>query len=132
MDDADAVRAQIPDFPGYAVLADRRRSDELIRSYLGEALSELADRHADFFADRHEAYQRLLMRAGFMNQLAFHAFEYADEDEARQAAVAASDRAVLELADRASDVDASAIAAYLTGITVAFDARDAAMEGKTL
>lgn len=128
MDDADAVRAQIPNFPGYAALTDRRLSDELVRSYLGEALSELAARHPDFFAAGQEAYQRLLLRAGFANQLAFHAFEYADGDAARQAAVAAADGALVAIADRASAVDADGIAAYLDDVTAAFDARDAAME----
>lgn len=130
MDDADAVRAQIPNFPGYATLADRRLADELVRSYLGEALSELAARHPDFFADAHDGYQRLIMRAGFMNQLAFHAFEYADGDAARQAAVAAGDRSLLTVADRSGAVDASGIPSYLDDVTAAFDRRDAAMEGK--
>lgn len=130
MDDADAVRAQIPNFPGYATLADRRMADELVRSYLGEALSELAARHPEIFADAQDGYQRLLMRAGFMNQLAFHAFEYADGDAARQAAVAAGDRKVLALADRAATVEATSIPAYLDDVTAAFDRRDAAMEGK--
>lgn len=130
MDDADAVRAQIPNFPGYATLADRRLADELVRSYLGEALSELAARHPDFFADAHDGYQRLIMRAGFMNQLAFHAFEYADGDAARQAAVAAGDRDLLTIADRSGAVDASGIPSYLDDVTAAFDRRDAAMEGK--
>lgn len=130
MDDADAVRAQIPTFPGYATLADRRLADELVRSYLGEALSELADRHPDFFADAHDGYQRLLMRAGFANQLAFHAFEYADGDATRQAAVAAGDVALIAVADRAATVGASGIPGYLDDVTAAFDRRDAAMEGK--
>lgn len=130
MDDADAIRAQIPNFPGYATLPDRRLADELVRSYLGEALSELAARHPDFFADAHDGYQRLLMRASFMNQLAFHAFEYSDGDAVRQAAVAAGDRAIVTVADRSSVVEAAGIPAYLDDVTAAFDGRDAAMEGK--
>lgn len=127
MDAIESIKARIPQFAGYEELEARRDDDELIRSYLGEALSTLNANHPDFFADRSEAYENLIIRAGFMNQAAFRAFEYAQLDAAHLDAVARNDRAMLDLADRAPAVAAGDVATYLDELTAAFDRRDDAM-----
>jgi hypothetical protein len=127
MDAIASIKARIPEFGGYADLVARRDDDELVRSYLGEALATLNADHPDFFADRSETYEDLIIRAGFMNQAAFHAFEYAKLDPAHLDGVAQADLAMLDLADRASTVAAGEVAGYLDELTAAFDRRDAAM-----
>jgi hypothetical protein len=127
MDAIESIKARIPQFAGYEELEARRDDDELIRSYLGEALATLNANHPDFFADRSDAYENLIIRAGFMNQAAFRAFEYAKLDPTHLDAVAQNDRAMLDLADRAPAVAAGEVAGYLDDLTAAFDRRDNAM-----
>jgi len=127
MDAIESIKARIPQFAGYGELEARRDDDELVRSYLGEALSTLNANHPDFFAERSEAYENLIIRAGFMNQMAFRAFEYAKLDPAHLDAIAQNDQAMLDLADRAPNVAAGDVPAYLDELTAAFDRRDGAM-----
>jgi hypothetical protein len=128
MDAIASITERIPQFAGYADLDGRRADDELVRSYLGEALSTLNSNHPDFFADRSDAYEDLIIRAGFMNQVAFHSFEYAKLDPSHLDAVAANDAALLDLADKAPAVAAGEVAGYIDALTAAFDRRDAAMK----
>jgi len=127
MDAIESIKARIPQFGGYADLEARRDDDELVRSYLGEALATLNANHPDLFADRSEAYENLIIRAGFMNQGAFHAFEYARLDPSHLETVAQGDLALLDLADRAPSIAAGDVAAYLDDLSAAFDRRDDAM-----
>jgi hypothetical protein len=131
MDAVEAIRAKIPQFQGYADETTRRLSDELVRSYLGEALALLRERHPDFFAQRSDAFETLLLRAGFMNQQAFHSFEYAHLDETDQAAIAAADLSLIQLADRTSTIDAAGIPDFLNDLTAAFDKRDLLMSSES-
>jgi hypothetical protein len=128
MDAIAGIKARIPQFAGYADLEGRREDDELVRSYLGEALSTLNANHPDFFTDRSEVYESLIIRAGFMNQLAFHSFEYAKLDPSHLEAVAQNDLAMLDLADKAPTIAAGEVAAYIEALMAAFDRRDAAMQ----
>lgn len=127
MDAIESITARIPQFRGYDDLEGRRDDDELVRSYLGEALATLNANHPDFFAERSDAYESLIFRAGFMNQMAFRAFEYAELDQSHLDAIAANDCAMLDLADRAPAIAVGEVAGYLDELTVAFDRRDAAM-----
>lgn len=129
MDGLETIGAKISNFPGYGTLEARRSSDELVRSYAGEALASLDELHPEFFAERSDAYESLSLRLGFMNQVAFHAFEYAAQSDARRAAVAQADSALVAVADRAAQVALAAVPAYLDDMTAALDARDAAMKG---
>ncbi len=122
----DSLRDRIPDFGGYLNEEDRRRSDELVRSYVGEAIAVLQDRVAPATPD--PRFERTLLRAGFMNQIAFKAFEYAALDEARIYAVSRNDLRLVNLADRAPTTDAKDVDAYLAEVAAAFDARDRGME----
>jgi hypothetical protein len=131
MDAVEAIRAKIPQFPGYVDETTRRLSDELVRSYLGEALALLRERHPDFFGQRSDAFEALLLRAGFMNQQAFHAFEYRHLDETEQAGIATADLALIQLADRTATIDAAGIPGFLNDLTAAFDTRDALMSNQS-
>jgi len=59
--------------------------------------------------------------------MAFRAFEYAKLDPAHLDAIAQNDQAMLDLADRAPNVAAGDVPAYLDELTAAFDRRDGAM-----
>ncbi len=127
MDALDEIRAKIPQFPGYDDDTARRLSDELVRSYLGEALALLREQHPDFFAQGSDAFEALVLRAGFMNQQAFHAFEYQHLDSDGLSVVAEDDRTLVELADRAHNITAADLPAFLDDLTAAFNRRDAVM-----
>lgn len=127
MDPIESIKARIPQFGGYADLEARRDDDELVRSYLGEALATLHANHPEIFAETGEMYDSLIVRAGFMNQLAFRSFEYAKLDPSQLDEVAQNDLAMVDLADRAPGVEPAGLAAYLADLTAAFDRRDAAM-----
>lgn len=127
MDTLETLRLKIPDYPGYANEDDRRKSDELVRSYVGEALAELRDRVAALDGK----FDSLLMRAGFTNQSAFRAFESARLDDARAAGMYAADLDLVELADRSERIEAGAIDVHLADVDAAFDRRERSMESGT-
>lgn len=122
----EALRAKIPQFPGYGDERARRVADEMIRSYMGEALALLDERHPEYFADM-ERSEKLISRTSFMNQSAFKAFEYAQMDEALERDLHDEDTAVIEVADRAQTVEAAGLEAYLDEIADALDRRDQTM-----
>lgn len=126
MDTFESLRAKIPDFSGYLNEGDRRRSDELVRSYVGEALAALQSRVAPAGEDLR--FEHVLLRAGFMNQIAFRAFEYATLDGERVRAISANDVRILDLADRAVSIEPGGVDVFLSEVTAAFDLRDRAME----
>ena len=128
MDVLAALRTKINAFPGYASEDERRRSDELVRSYLGEALALAQTRLDGLPAALESRLGDLVLRAGFRNQIAFKAFEYATLDGAKVARVAANDQRLLDLADRAGAVDAAALPAFLDDVDAAFDVRDREMQ----
>ena len=128
MDAIAAITARIPLFQGYAGLESRRVDDELIRSYVGERLAALSAAHPEYFAPIEDEYESTIIRAGFMNQVAFHAFEYVKLDGAYLSQIAEHDLALLDLADRAETVTPDGAAAYLDALVAAFDRRDAEMK----
>ena len=127
MDTLETLRLKIPDYPGYTNEDDRRKSDELVRSYVGEALAELRDR----VAASDGKFDSVLLRAGFTNQSAFRALEFARLDDARAAGMYAADLHLVELADRSGRIDAGAIDGHLADVDAAFDRRERSMESGT-
>jgi hypothetical protein len=72
MDPLEQLRARIAGFPGYDGDLERRRSDEFVRSYLGEALADLEVRCGSISAELRQRFDALLLRVGFADQRAFH------------------------------------------------------------
>ena len=122
----EALRAKIPQFPGYGDERARRVADELVRSYMGEALALLDERHPEYFVNI-DRYEALILRTSFMNQGAFKAFEYARMDDQLEQTLHDEDIAVVEVADRAPTVEAASLEAYLDEIAAALDRRDQTM-----
>ncbi|HEY5340356.1 MAG TPA: hypothetical protein VIK27_04950 [Candidatus Aquilonibacter sp.] len=133
MDALEAVRAKVPRFPGYGDQAARQLADGLIRSYVGEALATLEQRHPEYFAAAGQQYEALVLRTSFVNQAAFRPFEYAVVDDRFARALADEDLATIDVADRANGVEEAALDAYLDEIRATLDRRDKTMsEAQTL
>lgn len=127
MEHLQILAAKIAGFPGYADEEARRRSDELVRSYLGEALAALQARLHPVEAG--ERLGDLILRSAFTNQDAFESYEERTREHPGSDAMPAADESTIEAADAADDVDAAGLAAYLDRVAQVLDARDAVMEG---
>lgn len=127
----DQLRARIADFPGYDGDADRRRSDEYVRSYLGEALADLAAR-CTLRAELKERVEALVLRVGFADPRAFAVHHLVGVKSSDEPEVAAADAATVEVADRAASVDSESAAGYLDEVAAVLDERDAAIRAAAL
>lgn len=118
MDLLESIRCDIRDFAGYQSQEHRRVSDEQIRAFVGEALASLPD--ADVAAmppEERAIYDRLLVRAEFINQQVFRTFDEAREPQ-RVDVILAADCALITAA-KAKD---------LAQLEDAFDRREEAMQ----
>ncbi|HEY1427993.1 MAG TPA: hypothetical protein VGF18_00340, partial [Candidatus Tumulicola sp.] len=70
------LKSRIPNFPAYATDEDRKISDELVRSYLGERLAEM-ESQPGISDDARKTVGELLLRAAFTNQIAYKVYEEA-------------------------------------------------------
>ena len=129
MEPLEQLRARIAGFPGYDGDLDRRRSDELVRSYLGEALAELEARCGALPTELQQRLEALLIRIGFSAPKTFaaHNSGVGIPPHHFDGEVAAEDVATIELADRAKSTTVETLGAYLDEVTALLDRRDAAM-----
>jgi len=130
MDPLERLREKIAGFPGYVGDLDRRRSDELVRSYLGEALTELAARCGELSPELQQRVDALLLRVGFADPKSFAVHRVVSNIPTPPhdgGEVAQDDVAAVDVADRAPEVDAASIARYLDDVTATLDGREAAM-----
>jgi hypothetical protein len=130
MDPLDELREKIPGFPGYGGDLERRRSDELVRSYLGEALADLTLRCGPLSTELTQRVDALLLRVGFADPKAFavhNVFARAQPAAGDDGALAMLDVAVVAAADQASSIAPDAVAQYLDDVTATLDRRDATM-----
>jgi hypothetical protein len=122
MNAIEAIRADIPDFPGCEGEEECRASDEQVRSYVGERLAALpVDKLSD---DEKALFEGVLFRCEFMNQEAFRIFDE-DRNQDRIAAVLIADAALIAAAKKLNPSGPPGDA--LEAINGAFDNRDAAM-----
>ena len=133
MEPLETLRARIAEFPGYDTILERRRSDEYVRSYLGEALTEMAAGRT-FPAESQRRIEALVLRVAFADPKSFpvHAGAQARSNPSDMHAVTEADAATVELADQAAKVDAASAARYLDEIAAALDERDAALRAAAL
>ncbi len=130
MDSLQQLRERIAGFPGYDGDIERRRSDEFVRSYVGEALADLAARCDRLPPDLRQRFDALLLRVGFADPKAFatqRGIANLQDAMAQDGAVATEDVAAVQVADRAPAIAADAVASYLDEVTATLDRRDAAM-----
>lgn len=131
MEPLELLRAKIQGFPGYDTALQRRHSDEYVRSYLGERLSEMATR-CELSPDLQTRLDALVLRVAFANPKDFNAHDVdggpADDD----GALAGRDAATIELADRADAIEPASVGTYLDDVTAALDRRDDALRAIAL
>ena len=127
MDPLEFMRSRIGDFPEYADEASRRLSDELVRAYLGEALTDMGERLSPLAELLEAQLGDLLLRVGFSNARAYQAYERFARTQTGPNGIVASDTLLIELADRARVLEAAILETFLLDVAAALDARDAAM-----
>jgi hypothetical protein len=129
MEPLEQLRLRIAGFPGYEGDLDRRRSDEFVRSYLGEALAELSPRCGKLPSELQARLDQLLLRVGFSAPKAFaaHNSGLGIPSGTLDGEIAAEDVATIELADWARSTTADSLSGYLDEVTAALDRRDAVM-----
>ena len=127
MDPLELLRSKIADFPGYDGEVERRLSDEYVRAYLGEALTELAARQA-LGPERQRRLDALTLRSSFADQQAFsRGGGQGESGDGASDAVAAADASTIELADRGASIEDVSIDDYLDEVTALLDRREAAL-----
>jgi hypothetical protein len=127
MEPLDQLHAKIRDFPGYGTYIERRRSDEYVRSYLGEALTALAAR-CKLTPQLQQRIDSLVLRVAFADPRCFPVHDpLGAQSGSNDGAVATADAATVALADRAATVDEASASSYLDDATVMLDRRDAAL-----
>lgn len=123
------LESKIPNFPGYSTDDDRKVSDELVRSYLGERLAEM-ETHPGISDEARKSVGDLLLRTAFTNQIAYKVYEEAARTNPDFDAIAAADVATVQLADGASSVTAADVAQFAQQSARVLDGRDLAMRGE--
>lgn len=131
MESLELLHAKIRGFPGYDTALERRHSDEYVRSYLGERLSEMAVR-CTLPPDLQARVDALLLRVAFANPKDFNAHDVDGVPVGDDGALATADAATIELADRAETMEPASVAAYLDEVTTALDRRDDALRAIAL
>lgn len=128
MDASEVLKEKLPGFAGYAQMEQRRLTDGEVRAYLGERLAAISVRLAPAGSTA-ERLDALILRTEFTNQIAFRGYENATLDPGRTEAIASTDLATVELADRADGVfNVDMLPSYLDAAEAALNARDRAME----
>jgi hypothetical protein len=133
MEPLEQLREKIDDFPGYDTNLARRRSDEYVRSYLGEALTGMAASRP-LCAELQARLDALVLRVAFADPKAFNVHDGIGASDSHDdgGAVAEADVATVDLADKAGSVDSASEASYLEAVTVTLDERDAALRAAAL
>jgi hypothetical protein len=118
----------VPGYAGHADAAARRLSDQQVRAFVGEILTDLQDRLP--VGDSRERYETLLMRCEFADQHVIRAIEedrFAKADAV--AAVEEYDRKLAAAGGACRTVDAEGLAGCLDALERAFAERAAGIEG---
>jgi len=127
----DVLHSKIPNFPGYDDDASRRHSDEYVRSYLGEALTEYAAR-CQLSAEVQARLDELVLRLEFADPRSFATHHNAARHADDGGAVATADAAAVELAERARTLGPAAMSDYLDDVSAVLDERVAAIRAAAL
>ena len=123
------LKSKIDGFPGYGDDEAREKSDELVRSYLGERLADLQQRLQPLDASLSDRIGELLLRTAFINQAVHRLYDGGAKVDLGP--VAGADETTIALADQANSIDAAGVEAYLTEVSSILDERDAAMSGRS-
>ncbi|MBV9102212.1 MAG: hypothetical protein JO060_01410 [Candidatus Eremiobacteraeota bacterium] len=124
MSDIEYLQAQIPDFKGYLDEISRHQTDQRVRAWVGSTLADVQQRLAGKLEpDAAKALEATIFRCQFPDQIFTTRLDVADVDADVERGLAQADRALVELANRASLADAPELPAILSEFSVAFDRR---------
>ncbi|GAC1444106.1 MAG: hypothetical protein NVS2B8_17080 [Vulcanimicrobiaceae bacterium] len=125
-DDLAFVSSHIVDYRAYDEERARADSDMRVRAYLGTRLTDAQTRLAGALdVETTRALDDVLMRCMFSDQVFVRKFEHARLDAPMVAALVASDRRIIEYAQRATTVSAADLRALVIEIDKQFEYRRA-------
>jgi len=122
-DDLEFLRARLPGYQDYENEEARHDSDMRVRAFVGERLSDLRSRDAEFDAATRNALDASVLRCAFTDQAFVKKFEHANLDAATLASLVHADRALVELGERLGSCDPADLGALLGEIAHALDER---------
>jgi hypothetical protein len=124
MDDLTFVRERIPEYGDYSDEATRHLTDEYVRAYLGERLSEVRDRlDGELDAAARKTLEELLLRCQFTDQVFIRWIDHARLQAPAVAHLHQIDRALVELADRLESASAPELRDLFQQMDIAFERR---------
>jgi len=123
-DDLEFVKTHINAYADYEEERVRADSDMRVRAYVGSRLTEAQSRlHAELDAATAKAVEDVLMRCMFSDQVFVRKFEHARLDGSMVSALVRSDRALIELGDRATAVTSTHLLDLVIEIDKQFEYR---------
>jgi hypothetical protein len=119
-----AIRAVIPDYPGYGDEASRLMSDRQVRAWVGSCLASARERLAVSLPPELLAnLDDIIFRCQFPDQRFVARIEHARMPAATIELLMEHDRALIADGQRACDVDAAGLPGLLQAVTDSFDRR---------
>jgi hypothetical protein len=123
-DDLAAMRALIPQYPGYAEEDDRLLSDRLTRAWVGSSLASVRERlAAELGPGELQRLDDLIFRCQFPNQRYIAVIEHAQLDDEVQGRLVGLDRKAIALAQASCSVNAAGLGSIMSEIDATFDER---------
>ena len=124
MDDLDFLKNHVPQFEGYQDEDARHHSDQRVRALAGSALAEAQERlTSQLDPELSAALSAAILRCQFPDQTFTTKLDGALVDDALENRLAAGDRALVEIAQRAANVDAAGLRSLIDDFNAAFDRR---------
>jgi len=123
-DDLAYVRSHIPDYRAYDDEPARHDSDERVRAYVGERLSQAQLRLAGTFDENtQKMLDEVLMRCMFTDQVFIRKFEHARLEAPMVNAFVRSDRQLIEHGERFVDATTQSMSELLIELDKLFEYR---------
>jgi hypothetical protein len=124
MSDLDFLRAQVPDFEGYADEEARHHTDQRVRATIGSALARVEERLSGELEEKDKRHlEQVLLRCQFPDQHLISKLDRASFDERAQGELAQVDRELVDLADRFPQATATSLPGLLDETDALFDRR---------
>jgi hypothetical protein len=124
MDDLTFVRERIPEYGDYSDETTRHLTDEYVRAYVGERLSDVRDRlDGELDPAARKTLEELLLRCQFTDQVFIRWIDHARLEAPAVAHLHQIDRTLVELADRVESAGAPEVGDIFHQMDIAFERR---------
>ncbi len=118
------VRERIPRYGDYSDETTRHLTDEYVRAYVGERLTDVRDRlDGELDAAARKKLEELLWRCEFTDQVFIRWIDHARLEAPAVAQLHQIDRTLIELADRLESAGAPEVCALFDQMDIAFERR---------